>query len=35
MTQVKWQDVQNEVAKSISDYFKSGQPVIIEKDINF
>ena len=35
LTQVKWQDVQNEVAKSISDYFKSGQPVIIEKDNKF
>mgnify|MGYP000127808750 CR=1 FL=1 len=28
LTQVKWQDVQDEVAESISDYFKSGQPVI-------
>ena len=32
LTQVKWQDVQDEVAESISDYFKSGQPVINEKD---
>ena len=31
LTQVKWQDVQDEVAESISDYFKSGQPVINEK----
>ena len=32
LTQVKWQDVQDEVAELISDYFKSGQPVINEKD---
>ena len=32
LTQVKWQDVQDEVAESISDYFKSGQPVINKKD---
>ena len=32
LTQVKWQDVQDEVAESISDYFKSGQPVINNKD---
>ena len=32
LTQVKWQDVQDKVAESISDYFKSGQPVINEKD---
>jgi len=32
LTQVKWQDVQDEVAESISDYFKSGQPVINDKD---
>lgn len=32
LTQVKWQDVQDEVAESISDYFKSGQPVINEED---
>ena len=32
LTQVKWQDVQDEVAESISDYFKSGQPVINERD---
>ena len=32
LTQVKWQDVQDEVAESISDYFKSGQPVINKKN---
>lgn len=32
LIQVNWQDVQDEVAESISDYFKSGQPVINEKD---
>ena len=32
LTQVKWQDVQDEVAELISDYFKSGQPVINKKD---
>lgn len=32
LTQVKWQDVQDEVAESISDYFKSGQPAINKKD---
>jgi Fe-S cluster biogenesis protein NfuA len=35
LTQVKWEDVQTEVANSISDYLKSGQQVIIKKEDDF
>ncbi len=35
LTQVKWEDVQTEVANSISDYLKSGQQVIIKKEDGF
>ena len=35
LTQVKWEDVQTEVANTISDYLKSGQQVIIKKEDDF
>tara|TARA_B100000809_G_C15137560_1_gene531391 strand:- start:3859 stop:4779 length:921 start_codon:yes stop_codon:yes gene_type:complete len=32
LTQIKWEDVQNNVAETIEDYLSSGKPVIIEPE---